>query len=84
MKLLYVIKDNVMDEVTTVFMANNDNHARMIFENSIKAAKKAGYDSEFDLIVIASIDMTTGKVIAGDPKVVNVLQRDFDFEEGDK
>lgn len=83
MKLLYVIKDNVMDEVTTIFMANNDNHARMIFENSIKAAKKAGYDSEFDLIAIAGIDMITGEVSPCTPKVVNVLQQDFDFEEVD-
>lgn len=80
MKYLYVIKDKVMDEVTTVFMANNDNHARMIFENSIKAAKKAGYDSEFDLIVVSPIDMVTGKVLGCDPMSVNVLQQDFDEE----
>lgn len=73
MKNVYVIKDTVMDEVTTIFIANNDNHARMVFENSLKAAKKAGYDSEFDLLCVGGIDMLKGFITPIDPYTINPL-----------
>lgn len=81
MRNIYVIKDKVMDEVSTIFIANNDNHARMVFENSIAAAKKSGYQSEFALLYVAGIDLVSGSVVPVVPQEVNPLQQDFDFDD---
>lgn len=63
-KYLYTINDNVMGEYSAPFLANNDRHARSIFDHAVAEAEKAGYKSEFDLYRIGQFNMSTGEIKA--------------------
>lgn len=63
MKTVYTIKDTVMQECNAPYIANNDAHARMIFDRSVENARKAGFKQEFKLLRLAAFDETTGKIV---------------------
>lgn len=63
MKTVYTIKDTVMQECNAPYIANNDAHARMIFDRSVENARKAGFKQEFKLLRLGAFDETTGKIV---------------------
>ena len=80
-KLVYSIKDTIMDEFNDPFIANNDSHASVIFESQIARAKKAGYRSEFELYCLGTWYPSDGELNEHVPAKVNPVQLDLDFEE---
>lgn len=74
MKQIYTIKDTVMDECNAPFIANNDAHARMIYDRSIENARKAGFKQEFKLFYLGSFDEQSGKIFSKDvPAEVSLI-----------
>ena len=65
-KGLYCIYDTVAKETNGPFVANNDAHARIMYDQALKKAKDAGFVQDFQLLKCASIDLTTGVIVACD------------------
>lgn len=63
MKTVYTIKDTVMQECNAPYIANNDAHARLIFDRSVENARKAGFKQEFRLLRLGDFDEVTGKIV---------------------
>lgn len=78
-KGLYCIYDDVAKETNGPFVANNDAHAHLLFEMNIKKIRDAGFEQEFKLLKVASIDLSTGQCYA-DGEIVDIT---YTFEEGD-
>lgn len=63
MKNIYTIYDTVAQECNGPFLANNDSHARMIFDRAIAEAVKNGFKQEYKLLFIGMFDVETGEII---------------------
>lgn len=74
MKKVFTIYDTVMKECNGPFLANNDTHARMIFDRAISEASKNGFTQEYKLFFLGVMDIETGEITSvGTPQ-------DFTFE----
>lgn len=62
MKKIYTIFDTVAKETNGPFLANNDSHARMIFDRAISEAVKNGFKQEYKLFYIGDMDIESGTV----------------------
>ena len=61
-KKLYTIYDTVLEEHSAPFMANNDNHARMIFDKACSDAERSGYKSEYKLVYLTDFNISSGDI----------------------
>lgn len=75
---VYSIRDTVLDQFATPFLARNENHAVMQFEMAIAQARKSGFKQEFELWSIGKFDDVTGWLTADEPKKVNLANVEFD------
>lgn len=67
-KSIYTIYDTVAMECNGPFLANNDTHARMIFDRAISEAAKNGFKQEYKLLFLGFFDIVTGEIKSvGDP-----------------
>ena len=63
MKNIYTIYDTVAKECNGPFLANNDSHARMIFDRAVAEAAKNGFKQEYKLLYIGIFDVETAEII---------------------
>lgn len=84
MKNVYSIYDTVMEEYSAPFLANNDNHAMMIFNQSIAKARESGFDHDFDLYFVGKFDMFSGVLSSSGSKKVTLKSSQLDQEVPDQ
>ena len=61
-KLIYTIYDTVARECNGPFLANNDSHARMIFDRAIAEAVKNGFKQEYKLLFLGTFSLESGMI----------------------
>lgn len=61
-KKIYSILDTVALECNGPFLANNDSHARMIFDRAVQEATKNGFKQEYRLLYLGTFSLETGEI----------------------